>query len=153
MARVYRPGAVLKEHQVEATCTAFLKLDGWRALKTDPVRNREWGKGFGELGMSDFLYVRYRGKPCGEHATAIALRLICGPQHVELMWIEWKRIDRKGIATKAKQHQRDWHAAERALGALTLIAGEDFVPTIEGFQEYYFASGLNRRLIDQRRTA
>lgn len=147
MARVYRPGAVLKEHQVEATCTAFLKLDGWRALKTDPVRNREWGKGFGELGMADHLYVRYgwyKNEPTGWSDKI---------QVVELMFIEWKRIDRKGIATKAKQHQRDWHAAERALGALTLIAGEDFVPTIEGFVEYYFKSGLNRRLIDQRRTA
>ena len=59
----------------------------------------------------------------------------------------WKRI-RAGrkTATKASQRQRDWHAAERARGALTLIAGEDFAASIEGFQDWYRQSGLARRV-------
>jgi hypothetical protein len=61
-----------------------------------------------------------------------------------VLWIEWKRVF-SGRATKATAHQRAWHEAERALGALTLIAGEHFPATIEGFREWYSRSGLQRR--------
>jgi len=36
---------------------------------------------------------------------------------------------------------------ERKRGALTLIAGQDFPATIEGFKAWYIGSGLNRRTI------
>ena len=121
----------ISEAHIERTCTDWLALDGWRHLKTDPVSRREWGKGFGELGMADGLYIRYR---------RISLDQITLEPLVELTWIEWK--SKRG---KAKQHQKDWHAAERARGALTLIAGEDFPKTIEGFQAWYRVSGLMRR--------
>jgi len=123
------------EAQLEKTCTEMLELDDWRSLKTDPVRNREWGKGFGELGMADRLYIRY-GWP-SERFWGTAL----------VMWIEWKcmRPGRK-TATKAQQHQLDWIAAERARGALVLLAGVDFPATFEGFKAWYLNSGLNRRI-------
>ena len=128
----------LTEAQIESTCTEFLQLDGWRALKTDPVSRREWGKGFGEPGMADHLYVRYQVE---------APELSLSRRFAEVIWIEWKRI-RAGrkASTKATVNQQTWHQAERARGALTLIAGVDFPATIEGFTEWYKASGLNRRI-------
>ena len=45
------------------------------------------------------------------------------------------------------QHQVAWHQRERARGALTLLAGVDFPATIEGFAEWYRASGLMRRAL------
>jgi hypothetical protein len=124
---------VLLEADIEHTCTQILELDGWRALKTDPVSRREWGKGFGEKGMADVLYIRYdRSYPSRGDA--------------EVMWIEWKCL-RDGHATKAAPHQINWHATERARGAFTAVAGIDFEANIEGFQAWYLASGLNRRLV------
>lgn len=135
----------LLERDIERTCTEFLSLDGWRCLKTDPVSDRSRGKGFGEKGMADCLYIRYlsacEGKGCSDGAEC--------PVRSEVMWCEWKR-ERGGKITsraeKAKIHQKAWHAAERARGALTLIAGEDFPATIEGFQQWYMKSGLARKV-------
>lgn len=132
----------LKEADLERAASDLLELDGWRTLKTDPVSRREWGKGFGELGMADRLYIRYQERflqPDSNggqlaHANAIAAAAV--------MWIEWKRPGGKATTT-----QKMWHTAERARGALTLIAGEDFTPTFEGFREWYLASGLMRRLV------
>ena len=118
----------LEKHIAQA-CTQFLELDGWRPFKMEPISRREWGKGTGEIGQADYLYLRYvKGANC-EH-----------------MHIEWK--SKKG---KAQQHQCDWHAKERARGALTLIAGEDFPKTIDGFVDWYFASGLMRKNIGRPR--
>lgn len=128
----------LSEADIARTCSDLLQADGWRMFITDPVSNRERGKGFGELGMADRLYIRY-GFPNDTYwGTAL------------VMWIEWKRT-RRGVATKATDYQKDWHTAERARGALTLIAGEDFPATIEGFAAWYKASGLQRRGSDDPR--
>ncbi len=83
--------------------------------------------------MADYLYIRYQADGRTPHLPL--LRRIA-----EVMWIEWK--SKRG---KAAEHQKRWHAAERARGAFTLIAGEDFPKTIEGFQAWYRASGLMRR--------
>lgn len=130
-------GPAILEAGIQATCTQFLELEGWRSLRTDPVSRREWGKGFGEKGMADHLYIRY---------TYFGVYHASGLRSVaEVMWIEWKRL-RGTKATKAKQHQKDWHRDERERGALTLIAGEDFPATIEGFMGWYESSGLQRRV-------
>ncbi len=121
----------LREADIERTCTEFLQWDGWRALKTDPVSRREWGKGFGEVGMADHLYIRY-GRGIGGVPTH-------GGNDV-VLWIEWKR--KHG---KAAQHQLTWHRLERLRGALTLIAGMDFEASVEGFKAWYRSSGLQRR--------
>jgi hypothetical protein len=132
----------LSERDIEKTCSDFLALDGWRGLKTDPVSDRRRAKGFGEKGMADHLYIRYgdmRYKTDGGVLTPAGM-LLC--VRAEIMWIEWKAP--KG---RAAAHQKLWHEAERKRGALTLIAGEDFPATIEGFQSWYRSSGLMRRKV------
>lgn len=122
----------ISEAAIERTCTDLLELDGWRSLKTDPVSRREWGKGFGEKGMADRLYIRYM-------KSRYSLEL-AGHRWAAVLWIEWKSA--KG---KPAPHQLAWHQAERARGALTLIAGVDFPASIEGFAAWYAESGLQRR--------
>ena len=130
------------ESQIEATCTWLLALDGWRALKTDPVSRAEWGKGFGEPGMADRLYIRYKFT-VQETSPAYAGWERCDAQ---LLWIEFKRVrPGRNTATSTSPKQDDWHQAERARGALTWIAGKDFPATIEGFVEHYQKSGLQNR--------
>jgi hypothetical protein len=114
----------------------MLALDGWRRVRTDMKQLR--GMGVQEPGMADDEFVRYKfrtqanAKSGQFYAQALA----------EVMWIEWKK---KG--GKAADHQNDWHRLERARGALTLIAGEDFEASIEGFKEWYVKSGLMRNKI------
>lgn len=139
----------LSEKQIQETCTRFLELDSWRVLRTDPVSRREWGKGFGEPGMADCLYMRYYNQR-GDHTATEAEQRV----RAQLMWIEWKRErggnGKRALSTraeKAKTHQRAWHAAERTRGALTLIAGEDFPANIEGFEKWYRESGLQRKKV------
>jgi hypothetical protein len=132
------------EAQIEADCTKLLEEDGWRALRTDPVSDRGRGKGFGEIGMADHLYIRYGPRPYqiwkGQQKVNDDPWMDVTRCQAEIMWIEFKRP-----GEKAQKHQRAWHTAERARGALTLIAGEDFPATVEGFREFYAKSGLMRR--------
>jgi hypothetical protein len=116
------------EADLERTCTQVLEMDGWRSLKTNPVSRRAHGKGFGELGMADYLYIRYETPP-GTRRRGCA----------EVCWIEWKRP-----GTEAHPHQLDWQAAERNRGALVVLADVDFEATIDGFCAWYEASGLKR---------
>lgn len=123
----------LAEANIERTCTDWLALDGWRGLKTTPVSNRGRACGFGELGMTDYIYIRYEYEGSGN-----------GPSraYAQVMWCEWKRKGKKSQA-----HQIAWQQAERARGALVIAAGEHFPQSIEGFQTWYRASGLMRRKI------
>jgi hypothetical protein len=121
------------EHIIEAECTKLLEQDGWRALRTDPVSDRGRGKGFGELGMADHLYIRY---------SCVAYKLETvhpGRADSDVLWIEFKSA--KG---KPAKHQTEWHTKERARGALAWIAGVDFPASVAGFVEHYRKSGLNR---------
>ena len=120
------------EYMIEAECTRLLEQDGWRALRTDPVSDRGRGKGFGELGMADALFLR----ECSPTAERAGLQ----PPWGQILWVEFKA----GRAT-AKKHQVEWHRNERARGFRTWIANEDFPATVEGFREHYAASGLMRR--------
>jgi hypothetical protein len=114
------------EKELERDCTNILIHDGWRALKTDPVSRRAWGKGFGELGMADHLYIRYEKYP-GTRRRGNAL----------VLWIEWKRGDEK-----SKPHQEIWQQQEIDRGALVIAANRDFPATVEGFMSWYESSGL-----------
>lgn len=129
----------LSEAHIERTCTDFLALDGWRGLKTTPVSNRGRACGFGELGMADYLYIRYN-----EGQIRFPDRSLTSRAYTieKIMWIEWKHKGKKSQA-----HQIAWHQAERARGALVFAAGTDFPQSIEGFQAWYRASGLMRRKI------
>jgi hypothetical protein len=134
-ATLNRPVKLL-EKDIERTCTDFLACDGWRPFKMEENFSEKKLKRTGEAGMADHLYIRY---------DCLVEIIFDHPEiderkHAEVLWIEFKR---KG--GKAAQHQKDWHTLERKRGALTLIAGEDFPASIEGFQEWYRGSGLQRR--------
>ncbi len=161
----------VSEHHIEQTCTQFLELDGWRCIKTDPVSDRSTvqdirravhknailqpyigaielilskcvrGKGFGEIGMADCLYVRYGTAARVWPQFPAETMPLPNPVRAaaDLMWIEWKSL--KG---KAKPHQLQWIKAERARGALVFLAGVDFPASIEGFGAWYRGSGLQR---------
>lgn len=126
------PSADLKpEWMIEEECTKILEEDGWRALRTDPVSDRGRGKGFGELGMADHLYIRYWPYGIRGDGSYVPTQ--------QVLWIEFKSA--KG---KPTSKQLEWHTKERARGALTLIAGQDFPASVEGFRTWYRASGLLR---------
>lgn len=126
---------VTSESEIERDCTQILIHDGWRPLKTDPVSDRRRGKGFGELGMADYLYIRY-GAPGFSDNQQYAM----AHASAQVLWCEFKRED-----GSAKPHQLKWHQRERQRGALTLIAGVDFEASVEGFMDFYNRSGLKRR--------
>lgn len=128
------------EAQVEKTCTAWLALDGWVGLVTDPKQLR--GLGVSEPGIPDRQY-RRAGGPLPEKEADTPEQIAAW---VQLMWIEWKRV-RSEKATKTSVRQDVWHMREGSLGFLTLRAGIDFPATISGFQEWYRASGLMRKRI------
>lgn len=151
----------LLEADIQKACVDYLAAHGWRHVRTDPVSDtamvssfRQWlfgvpalnhvrdlilsglkrcgrGKGFGEVGMADSLFVRY-----SFYGIADSDRLRCVSQ---VMWIEWKRV-KKGKATGPTDAQREWHILERHRGGFTLIAGVDFPASIEGFRDWYTAS-------------
>jgi hypothetical protein len=116
---------VLEAH-IELAGTQIMEWDGWRSFKMEQNFSEKKQKSVGEPGMPDRLYLRYDSG--------------------DIAWIEWKRIKGK-LATKALQHQKTWHARERARGGKTYIAGEDFPATIEGFRNWYCRSGLMRNQI------
>ena len=130
--RPVQSGLKLSEKNLQRTCSDYLELDGWRMLRTDPCSDRRRGKGFGEIGMADCLYIRYNSGVTPQ----------AKPQDAQVLWVEWKSSG--GSAT---QQQRLWIAAEKARGALVLLAGADFPCSVEGFLEYYRASGLMRRAL------
>ena len=136
----------LRERDIEKTCSDFLSLDGWRMLKTDPVSNRALGKGFGEKGMADCLYIRYRPwlveVHVGQKKPGDDPWMKVVTTQAEVIWCEYK-----SPRGRAGPHQLAWHEAERARGALTLIAGQDFEASIEGLMGWYRSSGLMRRNI------
>jgi len=124
------------EAPIQAECVRILESDGWRPFRTEAIADRSRGRGVGEIGQADYIFIRYGSgtvepwKPLGLLATGC-----------DVIHIEFKRR-RGGVISKA---QREWHTRERARGALTLIAGEDFDSSVQGFTRYYKASGLCRR--------
>ena len=123
----------LTEAQIERQITDWLALDDWRALKTNPCSDKARGKGFGEVGMADVLYIRYM-------VELLAPRMPEWDAQAHVMWIEHKRAS--GVV---RPHQLAWHEAESARGALVVVATEDFEPSLDGIIEWYRVSGLLRR--------
>lgn len=115
----------LSEKHIARTCREFMELDGWRAVGMEPISRREWGKGTGEIGQPDCLFLRYSW---GVGA--------------EVIWVEFKS---KG--GKVGINQSAWHARERQRGGIVWVATQDFDPTIESFQALYRRSGFMRRKI------
>jgi hypothetical protein len=109
----------LTEAHIQKAVVDFLVLDGWRAIRTDPVSDRSRGKGFGEIGMPDYLFLRYK-------ADCVA----------QVIWIEFKASGK--CATNA---QFAWHQVERKRNAAVLV-----VDSIDVFTRWYSDSGLAQRI-------
>lgn len=147
--------AKLLEKDLERAVRDILALDGWIVRKMEQNYSERKRKSVGEPGMADLLAIRYSDK--GIFANLKLQK--CYPMgQAEVVWLELKRlvasperVRRNGVqrqrwprATQAANHQKAWHVRERERGALTLIAGEDFPATIDGFRDWYRASGLAR---------
>jgi hypothetical protein len=122
----YRP-----ESMIQQECVKLMQEDGWRTLRTDPVSDKSRGKGFGEVGMADMLFML----PC-----PIPREFIGANPLFHVLWVEFKAVH-----GKPSSKQIEWHRNERARGALTWIAGVDFTASVEGFKAHYRDSGLCRR--------
>jgi hypothetical protein len=114
----------LTEAHIQKAVVDFLVLDGWRAIRTDPVSDRSRGKGFGEIGMPDYLFIRYRSNSIADVWTA------------DVMWIEFKAPGKVRMSA-----QLAWHTAEIERGALVLT-----VDSIDSFEKWYSRSGLAQRI-------
>ena len=125
------------EADVQQAVVLMLQLDGWRAIRTDPVSDRARGKGFGEIGMPDYLFIRYR---LAEQLRGCGLPLpfpFGEGEAAEVLWIEFKAPGKKPTP-----HQQRWHNAEIALGALV-----NWFDSVDYFRKWYKASGLMRNKI------
>jgi hypothetical protein len=118
---------VIPEKNVQETVRDFMELDGWRAIRTDPVSDRARGKGFGEVGMPDYLFIRYGANPMAMLPASVA----------EVLWIEFKRKSKLPTVT-----QMQWHITEINRGALVKV-----VDDIDDYILWYKDSGLCRRML------
>jgi hypothetical protein len=139
------PLKILEKH-LQKHGEDLLQLDGWRILRLEQNYSERKSKLVGEAGAPDGLYIRY-----AHFGFLYINKQLMNTSRdsdavweaaTEVMWIEWKSP--KGRASTA---QKIWHGAERKRGALTLIAGEDFPASIEGFVKWYNNSGLMRRVL------
>jgi hypothetical protein len=124
--------SLITEAHVQKSVVDYLQWDGWRAIRTDPVSDRQRGKGFGEIGMPDYLFVRY--KPTFRASGMRDIRLSMDDTVAQVLWIEFKRPGQK-----PRPRQMVWHDAERARGALVLVV-DDF----DSFRQWYSQSRLER---------
>lgn len=127
------------ELDIECAIVDLLALDDWRCFKMEHQFSEKKRKSVGENGMPDRLCIRYGFCQYVEDGPA--------QRAAEVIWLELKRLDKRGKSTKVAQHQKDWHTLERKRGGLVLVAGQDFPASIEGFKEWYKTSGLMRNKI------
>jgi hypothetical protein len=134
-----RTPRVMERHVQEAV-TQFLQLDDWRHLRTDPVSDRGRGKGFGEIGMCDALFIRY-----AESGMMIDITKGCSRKApvAEVLWCEFKAPGKK-----PRPEQIAWHEAERARGGFVLVV-DDF----DTFRRNYIDNGFARKIRADRKTA
>lgn len=136
------------ERDIEAACTQLLQLDGWRVFHMEQQWSEKKRKSVGEHGMADVLAIRYGPPRRHQQRFARGFETTWFPEDAEVVWLEFKRITGKsGRPTKAAPHQKIWHRDERLRGAMTLIAGEDFPASTDGFIAWYRGSGLMRQRI------
>lgn len=133
--RPVRMSAIVTEAHIQQTITELLQMDGWRAIRTDPVSDRSRGKGFGEIAMPDYLYVRYAYVVCNERSEFQGWHR----EDAQVLWIEFKRPGKQPTPA-----QLAWHAAEEARGALVLVVGTEET-WWDDFKRWYALSGLQRR--------
>ena len=119
----------VSESDVQRAVVDMLALDGWRPLRTNPVSNKARGAGFGEVGMPDYLFIRYK-----ENHTKIP-GLYDG--WAQVLWVEFKAPGKQ-----LQPHQVQWHSQEGRRGALIFVV-DDAVR----FRETYKTCGLVRNTI------
>ncbi len=123
------------EAPIQAECIQLLIEDGWWPLRTDPVSDRKRGTGFGAIGFADYTVFRPM-----RVTQLVPLQKMPAGCACEVLFLEFKSP--KGSPSK---EQLKWHRNQRAMGFATFIAGVDFPPSVQGFKEFYRASGLARR--------
>lgn len=128
MARAVAKATRQTERELSRQVKDFLRLDGWRVLRQEPLSRAGGGRYAGELGMPDLLALRY-----ADHRVIIGAKQSTPD---EILWIEVK-----SHGAKPKPHQAAWHAAERALGAEVWV-----VDDLDEFRGKYIDSGLNRSM-------
>jgi hypothetical protein len=120
----------LFERHVQETVSAFLILKGWRAFRMEMTVQRERRRAVGEIGMPDYLYIRYAYVPPAKLSeNEYFLR-----SSADVMWIEFKRSK----SHKPTKDQAAWHAAEHDRGALVKV-----VDNIDEFIAWYNTSDFN----------
>jgi hypothetical protein len=124
----------ISEADVQKAVVQILELDGWRAIRTDPVSDKSRGKGFGEVGMPDYLFIRYLNGSVLEYPGG---HMVLKRPAAEVLWVEFKR--KNGVP---RAHQVAWHTNENARGGMVRIADD-----AGDFREWYKTSGLMRHEI------
>jgi hypothetical protein len=125
----------ISETDVQQAVVLMLELDGWRSLRTDPVSNRARATGFGEVGMPDYLFIRY--KDLGLEISLEGCSTDSLTSLAQVLWVEFKAPGKK-----LKPHQIRWVLDEARLGALVMTCDE-----VDEFREWYKTSGLMRHQI------
>jgi hypothetical protein len=128
---------VIPEKNVQETVRDFMELDGWRAIRTDPVSDRARGKGFGEVGMPDYLFIRYWAGYEPTTNARIPENEADLRTEAQVLWIEFKRKSKLPTVT-----QMQWHITEINRGALVKV-----VDDIDDYILWYKDSGLCRRML------
>lgn len=141
---VKRAGIVLREVDIQRTVCDHLRAEQWRVFEFEQHWDERAKKLRGEPGMPDVLAIRYECPPELNEGFSRFLR-DSAASNARVLWLELKRVTKRGQTTKASQAQLDWHRDERARGALVVVAGCDFPATIEGWLSWYKQSGLARR--------
>ena len=131
---------VLREADIQRTICDFLRAEQWRVFEFENEWSERKKKLLGEEGMPDVLAIRYF--PLARDADH---NPIIKPLWAETLWIECKRIDKRGRLTKPTQAQKDWKLLEQKRGALIITLGEECPATIEGWIGWYKGAGLRRR--------
>lgn len=134
MGRVRQNQLRVTEADVQRAVVDMLAADGWRAIRTDPVSDRSRGKGFGEIGMPDYLFIRYLDMDLLEYPGG---RIVLKRPAAEVLWVEFKKP--KGVT---RAHQVAWHSNEHARGALVKV-----FDSVDAAREWYKTSGLMRNTI------
>ena len=139
---------MLCEADIQKTITDFLRAEQWRVFEFENEWSERKKKLLGEEGMPDVLAIRYAddnpyqrvpGGYRGDMEDFKPRRWAC------VLWLECKRIDKRGRLTKPSQAQKDWKLLEQKRGAMVWTLGEECEPSFEAFRDLYRNSGLQRR--------
>ena len=135
-------GITLKEADIQRTVCDFLRAEQWRVFEFEQEWSERKKKLLGEEGMPDVLAIRYRVAVSHVPVGPLTSREMYTDM---VLWLECKRIDKRGRLTKPTQAQKDWKLLEQKRGALVWTLGVECDPNYEAFRELYIASGLARR--------